>query len=97
VRAAAPAIGSDFQSAIDPGLATGLFASAAAYDVFTEFVTYFAPMWIAVLRGHPEARWIGALNALFGWTVIGWLIAIVWAFSRLPDREPIFPAPAMRR
>jgi hypothetical protein len=76
------------------GLAIGLFAGAATYDLAAGFVAYFAPLWIALSRAHPDRALIGAINLLFGWTVIGWLVAMVWALSRLPDEagpEPIRP------
>jgi peptidoglycan/LPS O-acetylase OafA/YrhL len=43
-------------------------------------IFYFLPALIAFLRGHP-ARWgILVLNFLAGFTVIGWLGSLVWAF-----------------
>ena len=40
---------------------------------------YFLPTFIARSRGHRNATAIFALNALAGWTFIGWLAAFIWA------------------
>lgn len=37
---------------------------------------YFAPTLIAVQRDCEHAGRIFAINALTGWTVVGWLIAL---------------------
>ncbi len=47
---------------------------------------HFAPTFIAVSREHPRRIAIFVINLLFGWTVIGWVVALVWALS--PPREP---------
>jgi Superinfection immunity protein len=40
---------------------------------------YFAPLIVAIYRGHRNELAIGVLNMLLGWTIIGWVIALVWA------------------
>lgn len=40
---------------------------------------YFAPLYIAWKRKHPQILAIGVLNLVGGWTVIGWIVAMVWA------------------
>src|SRR5262245_55278826 len=47
---------------------------------------YFLPTIIASIRRHRNRMAIGALNLLLGWTVIGWVAALVWAF--IADVEP---------
>ncbi len=42
---------------------------------------YFLPSFIAIDRDHPNTISIIVINLLFGWTLIGWLICLVWAFS----------------
>src|SRR5260370_12944779 len=42
---------------------------------------YFLPWIIANHRHHPQQTPIFALNLLLGWTLIGWVIAIVWALT----------------
>jgi hypothetical protein len=45
---------------------------------------YFLPWIIANHRHHPQQTPIFALNLLLGWTLIGWVIAIVWALTAFP-------------
>jgi hypothetical protein len=41
----------------------------------------FLPIIIAVVRQSKSIVGIILLNILAGWTVIGWIIALVWAIS----------------
>ena len=50
------------------------------------FGIYLAPSIIAVVRGHPRWPWIGFLNFVTGWTVAGWIAALVWSVTAI--REP---------
>ncbi len=45
------------------------------------FFTYFAPAIIAGRRKHHQENAIIVLNILLGWTVLGWIVALVWAFT----------------
>jgi hypothetical protein len=47
---------------------------------------YFAPSMVARSRQHRNFKAILALNILFGWTFIGWAVAMIWAFMA-PDRR----------
>ena len=40
---------------------------------------YFLPAIIAALREHNNAGAILVLNLFLGWTVLGWVLALVWA------------------
>lgn len=40
---------------------------------------YFLPAIAASCRKHHNALAIFMLNLLLGWTLIGWVIAIVWS------------------
>jgi Superinfection immunity protein len=42
---------------------------------------YFLPTLIASGRHLPERGAIGVFNLLLGWTIIGWLIALLWAIT----------------
>jgi hypothetical protein len=42
-------------------------------------VVYFLPLMVASSRRHRQTLAIGVLTLLAGWTLIGWLVAIVWA------------------
>lgn len=47
---------------------------------------YMIPSIIASLRKHHNAFAIFLTNLLLGWTVIGWVVALIWAFTALRDR-----------
>jgi hypothetical protein len=53
---------------------------------------YFLPALIAGSRHHPNATAIFVLNLLLGWTFIGWVVSLVWSFSR--PAAPLLYAPA---
>jgi len=40
---------------------------------------YFLPTVIALARGHLSTLAIFLLDLFFGWTLIGWLIALIWS------------------
>jgi hypothetical protein len=40
---------------------------------------YMLPTLIANARDHPRRRQITVVNILFGWTLVGWLVAFFWA------------------
>jgi threonine/homoserine/homoserine lactone efflux protein len=44
-------------------------------------VLYFLPGLVASRRKHKNATAISICNILFGWTFIGWGIAMIWAFK----------------
>jgi len=47
---------------------------------FTVLITlYFIPSVIASLRKHQDGIAIFLLNLFLGWTVIGWIAALVWS------------------
>jgi hypothetical protein len=43
------------------------------------FVMYFLPSIIALVRGKRDIVAILLLNLFLGWTLIGWVVALVWA------------------
>jgi len=43
------------------------------------FVFYFLPTLIAFLRQHKNKLAIFLLNLLLGWTVLGWVVSLVWS------------------
>jgi len=42
---------------------------------------YFIPTLIAGNRSHREIWGIFILNLFFGWTLIGWVAALIWSAS----------------
>jgi hypothetical protein len=49
-------------------------------------VMYFAPSLIAFTRDRSNKVAILALNTLLGWSLIGWVVSLVWALSAEPQR-----------
>jgi Superinfection immunity protein len=43
------------------------------------FVMYFLPSIIALARSKRDIAAILLLNFFLGWTMIGWVVALVWA------------------
>lgn len=43
------------------------------------FVMYFLPSIIALARSKRDTLAIFLLNLFLGWSVIGWLVALIWA------------------
>jgi hypothetical protein len=52
---------------------------------------YLAPGFLALHRGHHNTTAIVILNALAGWTLLGWIGSMVWASTvgpQTPDPTP---------
>ncbi len=43
------------------------------------FVMYFLPSIVAFARSKRDTAAIVLLNFFLGWTLIGWVVALVWA------------------
>ena len=46
------------------------------------FALYFLPTLIAFLRQHKNKLAIFLLNLLLGWTVLGWVVSLVWSVTK---------------
>jgi hypothetical protein len=46
------------------------------------FAFYFLPTLIAFLRQHKNKLAIFLLNFLLGWTVLGWVVSLVWSVMK---------------
>lgn len=42
---------------------------------------YFLPFTVAYARRHNCAKTVFLMNLLLGWTGLGWIILLVWAFA----------------
>lgn len=63
--------------------------------IFLCVVFYFLPSIIGFSRGKSNKGAIFALNLLLGWSVVGWIVAFVWAVSnQAVDKPAVTPAPA---
>jgi hypothetical protein len=44
-------------------------------------ILYLLPAILALVRSHPHRWAILVVNVCFGFSVLGWLIALIWALS----------------
>jgi hypothetical protein len=70
-----------WQKPAGPGSAHMLIAILCA--IFT--LGYMLPWAISASRGMPNAGAVGVLNLLLGWTLVGWVVALVMACAQ---RQP---------
>lgn len=42
---------------------------------------YFAPAIVAARRGHHNAQAICVVNLFLGWTFVGWVVSLAWAYT----------------
>src|SRR5438067_12916683 len=61
--------------------------SAALLLVALLVAAYVLPTLIALSRRHQNGLAIGILNAVLGWTVVGWIGALVWALTAVTHRS----------
>jgi hypothetical protein len=46
---------------------------------------YFLPAIISSQRNAAHGGGIFVVNLLFGWTIIGWIAALIWACTDSPE------------
>jgi uncharacterized membrane protein YqaE (UPF0057 family) len=56
----------------------------AVLVVFGGMALYCLPLIIALARQHRQGGAISLLNILLGWTLLGWVGALIWAVSASP-------------
>lgn len=56
--------------------------------LLTIFVVYFVPGLVAWYRKHQNENAIVALNLLLGWTLLGWVAALVWSLTSTAPANP---------
>jgi cytochrome c biogenesis protein CcdA len=52
---------------------------ASAVFLILGFILYWVPTLVANSNRHRNRVAIGMLNLFLGWTVIGWIVALIWA------------------
>ena len=50
--------------------------------IIISIILYFLPTTIANIRHKYNSKKIALLNLFLGWTVIAWVICLIWAFSK---------------
>ena len=61
-------------------------------NVTALIVVYLLPTIIAGLRRSTMTVWVGLVDLLLGWTVVGWIVALVMAIAS-PRQRPNGQAP----
>lgn len=54
--------------------------------IFVGLVIYFLPCIIALAKYKSNTAAIFALNLFLGWSLIGWVAALVWALTKETKR-----------
>lgn len=62
----------------------GLFSFALFW--IAGIAAYFLPMLIAIFRRHHNAMAISLVNVVFGWTLLGWIVALIWSSTAIQQR-----------
>jgi len=57
------------------------------FEVFVILFLYFIPSIVAAYRKHSKSTAIRVLNILAGWTFVGWIVAVVWAYTEDNRKE----------
>ena len=60
--------------------ASNVFAGLILMVIWTGM--YFTPGIVATMRKHQSVLAIWACNFFFGWTVVGWIVTLIWALGR---------------
>jgi hypothetical protein len=58
---------------------------------------YVTPTVIAWVRGHDQFRGIILVNLLFGWTGLGWIVAMLWCTTSIAPGQANPPSWMRRR
>ena len=64
-----------------------VLASGSSIAGLIILLLYFVPSVVAFVRHHHNQWAIFALNLLLGWTLLGWIGALVWSLTR-PAAQP---------
>lgn len=62
---------------------SGLEFTTGPILVLIGIILYFLPAVNGYCRGHHNAGPILIINLFFGWTLLGWVIALAWSCSAL--------------
>ena len=57
------------------------------FVIFPLYLTvYVLPTIIAFKRRHRNKTAITLINLLLGWSIIGWIVALLWSFTNDPAK-----------
>ena len=50
--------------------------------VFLVLLVYFSPSFVAFQKDHSKSMKIFLVNLFLGWTILPWIVCVIWANSR---------------
>jgi hypothetical protein len=53
------------------------------------FAMYWLPTIVAIVRRTPSALGVAAINFFLGWTIIGWIVALIFALAAPPAAQRV--------
>ena len=59
----------------------GIFSIATILVASIGFIMYMLPAVFAAYRDHNNVIPIILFSVFFNWTLLGWLISLIWAFT----------------
>lgn len=54
--------------------------SSLIFIIILTVLIYFIPTVICLIRKHTYKLYIICLNIILGWTLIGWIVSLIWSF-----------------
>jgi hypothetical protein len=75
----------------EPKMLSAFVALGTLGGIAFTLALLFLPTLVAKSRNHPNTLPIFLVNLFFGWTFVGWVIALVWACTR--PAAPVLYAP----
>tara|TARA_B100000131_G_C17805597_1_gene487441 strand:- start:29 stop:334 length:306 start_codon:yes stop_codon:yes gene_type:complete len=61
--------------------------SSSGFGVAILVIIYMFPAYLAHSRGHRNGDSIATLNLLLGWTILGWIFALIWAQNDFDEKR----------
>ena len=55
--------------------------------ILLAIVIYFLPTICAYSRGHQNKDPVFILNLFLGWTLLGWVVSLAWAFTAVQSSD----------
>ena len=67
------------------------------FVLFTLWALYFLPFAVSAGKDHEHHLPILLMNALTGWTGVGWVLSLIWALHPSPQHAALHgPAPVIQ-
>jgi len=76
-------------------IAVALLYSPKTGPLLAGFACYFAPSIAAFLLERSRIGSIFLCNILLGWTVVGWIVLLIWVLLDAPNTSPTYSHPRL--